>query len=191
MKPNHKKLAADALESVERLEAELNAAKEQLEWDRTQCADFLTNLHKCMDSRFWLTEGRGSYTWDDDRYRAEFKEAASELLVALRPLREMAANLTSRLQTTAEVVQARIDLKKRISDLEAEREKLAKLVVMLRDHPLPDSLRDAFESAGAEEELRRLAAEWGNRGRKRRMLAQELVDRADEIKARREVAHEA
>ena len=43
----------------------------------------------------------------------------------------------------------------------------------------------------AVEELRRLAAEWGNRGRKRRMLAQELVDRADEIKARRESTNAA
>ena len=73
-----------------------------------------------MDGRFWLTEGRGSYAWDDDRYREEFREAACEILAALRPMREMAANLSSRLKTTDEIVQARIDTKKRISQLEAE-----------------------------------------------------------------------
>jgi hypothetical protein len=75
-----------------------------------------------MDSRFWLTEGRGSYAWDDDRYREEFKDAAVELLAAIDPLRKMAANLTSGLHTTAEVVQARIDLKKLVLAITAERD---------------------------------------------------------------------
>lgn len=51
-----------------------------------------------------------------------------------------------------------------------------------------DAERAQWKRQGAEEELRRLAAEWGKRGRERRMLAQELVDRADDIKARREAA---
>jgi hypothetical protein len=46
--------------------------------------------------------------------------------------------------------------------------------------------RDHWKFIGAEEELRNLAAEWRKRGRERRMLAQELDARADEIKARRE-----
>jgi hypothetical protein len=131
---------------IAELEAERDAAKEQLEWDRTQCADFLTKLTKCMDSRFWLTEGRGSYAWDDDRYREEFKDAAVELLAAIEPLRNMAANLTSGLQTTAEVVQARIDLKKLVLAITAERdaakaeaEKLkAELAAEENNCPFPD-----------------------------------------------------
>jgi len=46
--------------------------------------------------------------------------------------------------------------------------------------------REQWKSIGAEEELRRLAAEWSRRGWKRRILAQELDNRADEIKAERE-----
>ena len=49
--------------------------------------------------------------------------------------------------------------------------------------------RKKWKRQGAVEELRRLAEEWGKRGRERRMLAQELDDLADEIKARREVTH--
>ncbi len=41
-------------------------------------------------------------------------------------------------------------------------------------------------SIGAESELRKLAAEWRKRGRDRRVLAQELESRADEIKQKRE-----
>ena len=59
----------------------------------------------------------------------------------------------------------------RVGELEAEREK--------------------WKRQGAAEELRRLAAEWSKRGRDRRMLAQELVDLADEIKARREATNAA
>jgi chromosome segregation ATPase len=47
---------------------------------------------------------------------------------------------------------------------------------------------EQMKRLGAEEELRNLAAEWRKRGRERRMLAQELDARADEIKARRESA---
>ena len=51
--------------------------------------------------------------------------------------------------------------------------------------------REKWQSIGAEEEMRKMAAEWRRRGRERRMLAQELVDLADEIKARREATNAA
>ncbi len=51
--------------------------------------------------------------------------------------------------------------------------------------------REQWKSIGAEEELRRLAAEWSKRGRERRMLAQKLEARADAIKVERDVIHAA
>jgi hypothetical protein len=89
----------------------LMAAKEQLEFDRTKCAEFVTALDKAIDGRFWLTEGRGSYTWDDDRYRDEFRDAAKELLAAVAPIRSMAINMAARLESTDQVIQARRDIK--------------------------------------------------------------------------------
>lgn len=133
-------------QDVARLQKERDEAKEQLEFDRTKCAEFLTALTQCMDSRFWLTEGRGSYEWDDDRYRSEFKEAAKELLGALRPLREMAANLTAGLATTDEVIRARMNLKAEVVRLTAER----------------DEAR--AEAAQAVEELERWAKRWSDGG---------------------------
>lgn len=72
------------------LRTEVEAAKEQLEFDRTTCAGFVTALDKALDSRFWLTEGRGSYQWDDDRYREEFRDAAVALKAVIEPMRKMA-----------------------------------------------------------------------------------------------------
>lgn len=96
---------------AESAEKELAAAKEQLEFDRTTCHNFLKALDKALDGRFWLTEGRGSYSWDDDRYRSEFHDATVALRAILDPMRKMAQNLSSRLPTTEDVVNARIDLK--------------------------------------------------------------------------------
>jgi len=63
---------AELLDATARAEA----AEQQLEFDRTTCHNFINALDAALDGRFWLTEGRGSYSWDDDRYRAEFHDAA-------------------------------------------------------------------------------------------------------------------
>jgi hypothetical protein len=57
-----------ALERVERLEKALR--------EHDDCAVNAWNLiRKEIAARFWLTEGRGDYRYDDDRYRDEFKHA--------------------------------------------------------------------------------------------------------------------
>lgn len=107
------------------------AAQAELESDRTKCADFVTALDKALDSRFWLTEGRGSYAWDDDRYRDEFRDASIALRAILTPMRGMAQNLASRLPTTDAVMKARLDLVARAEKAEAERDALAARVAEL------------------------------------------------------------
>lgn len=114
--------------TITELRAEVEAAKEQLEFDRTTCAGFVTALDKALDSRFWLTEGRGSYQWDDDRYREEFRDAAVALKAVIEPMRKMACNLSSGLQTTEQVVKARVDLLARLEAAEREREELQALI---------------------------------------------------------------
>lgn len=96
--------------------AELEAA---IEADRTRIIDAVNGLDCALNSRFWLTEGRGSYEWNDDRYREEFGDAARAVLKALEPLRKIGADLTNCPQTTAEVIKARADKDKRIAEMEA------------------------------------------------------------------------
>lgn len=79
-----------------------------IERDRTAIAEHITNLRKELESREWLTEGRGSYEWDDDRYRQEFLWAGQALRKAMEPLVKIAADLSNSPKTQEEVVRARM-----------------------------------------------------------------------------------
>ena len=57
-----------------------------IEADRTRIIDAVNGLDLVLNSRFWLTEGRGPYEWNDDRYREEFGDAARAVLKALERL---------------------------------------------------------------------------------------------------------
>lgn len=107
------------------VKAELDAAQGAIESDRTKLAGILTALDRCLGSRFWLTEGRGSYEWDDDRYREEFKFAVGEILEALKPLRSMAADWSNSPRTAVEIAAARVDLLQKVQQLTADRDALA------------------------------------------------------------------
>lgn len=102
----------------------LDAVGEQLEFDRTAVAAGITAIKKTVDGRYWLTEGRGPYEWNDDNWHKEFRYAALEILAAVEPLATIAANWKGCPQTTDEVAKARIDLKERIAALTAERDAL-------------------------------------------------------------------
>ena len=84
---------------------------EQLEADRSAVSDGVTAITKAINSRFWLTEGRGSYEWDDERYRDEFGAAVKEIQAALEPLARIAMDWAGCPRNSDEVAQARIDLK--------------------------------------------------------------------------------
>ena len=86
-------------------------AEAAIERDRSTLADFLTALNREFESRFWLTEGRGSYEWDDDRYREEFHDAVVSIKKILKPLAAMAADLSNSPKTTAEAIEARRGMK--------------------------------------------------------------------------------
>lgn len=121
---NSKILATFFDDEIERLTRERDEARAAIESDRTKLADAVTEIDKALDSRFWLTEGRGSYAWDDDRYRQEFRDAATEILGAIKSLRSLAADWSNSPMSGAEVAQARIDLKAERDQL---REQLAAL----------------------------------------------------------------
>lgn len=78
-----------------------------IERERTMLADGVTAIKKAIAARSWLTEGRGSYEWDDDRWHDEFRQAGDEILTALEPLAQRAADLSNSPKTQEKVDAAR------------------------------------------------------------------------------------
>ena len=64
----------------------------QLEHDRTLVAMCITAAKQVVNSRDWLTEGRGCYDWNDDKWHEEFAAAAKEFLEVIEPLEKVAAD---------------------------------------------------------------------------------------------------
>lgn len=70
----------------------LKEAQAMLEYDRTKIAEFITRLKKTLDGYDWLITGRGSYSWDDDRWHDEFRRASESIREDLEPLERIAAD---------------------------------------------------------------------------------------------------
>jgi hypothetical protein len=111
-----------AVAEVERLNGTVRELGEQLEFDRTKVADAITAARKALDSRFWLTEGRGSYEWDDDRYRDEFGAAWREMKASVESLAGVAADWSGCPRKAEDVAAARVDLKAEVERLTRERD---------------------------------------------------------------------
>lgn len=69
-------------------------AKIANERDRTVVARCVTAFDRAVAARGWLTQGRGPYEWDDDRFYAEFGHAIDEFRKAVEPLRRIAIDMT-------------------------------------------------------------------------------------------------
>lgn len=78
---------------TERAEKLLADIRNKLDTERYKVAYCLQEMRKAIDRRRWLSEpGRGSYTYDDERYQQEFGEALNELNAALDPMRKIASD---------------------------------------------------------------------------------------------------
>jgi hypothetical protein len=120
---------------------------EQLEFDRSLVADCLTNAKNAVKSRLWLTEGRGSYEWNDDRWREEFGAAANEFLKAIEPMEKVSRDWTGCPKTGEEIAKARIDLKaelERLTDL-TQRDRIVLAEALINPPEPNDKLKDAAE----------------------------------------------
>lgn len=62
----------DQNKELDLLRKRIEEAEAANELDRSRIPAALTELHAAIRSRDWVLEGRGSYEWDDDDYRAEF-----------------------------------------------------------------------------------------------------------------------
>lgn len=75
-------------------EGERERLQRVIEIDRTVVARGIHGIEEALHAFQWLTEGRGSYEWDDDRWYEEFSNACEKIRERLEPLRMVALNLT-------------------------------------------------------------------------------------------------
>jgi hypothetical protein len=184
---------------IQTYRAERDALAEQLESDRTRVAKHVSLINEELLRRGWLATSRGSYEWDDDKYREEFGAAYEAIRAELKPLEKISADWTGCPKTGPEIAKARLDLQVQVSELASQNERLRaaatyameecvdligteagaslERAIALTPPAALEELRLRERSIGAEEELRRLHEEWRTTF---------LLDRADAIRDARE-----
>ena len=133
-------------ERYQRQEGQAAAIGEQLEGDRTKVADCLSRANHAIASRDWLTEGRGSYEWNDDRWHAEFAAAADEIKEALAPLTKIAADWKFCPKTAAEVAKARLDLQAELATLRQRADRLTRAIDPMSETPATERSIESLEA---------------------------------------------
>ena len=111
------------IERIAVLEAEKDAALEANELDRRRLWGIVQGIEEEITGRMWIIEGRGSYEWDDNRYRKEFGWAISALQKKLEPLRKIAHDLADSPKN-----QKGVDEVRRLETLKDENDNLRKHV---------------------------------------------------------------
>ena len=123
-------LAESLAGKIEALERERGRLRDVIERDRTKTAEVISTARGVLASRAWLAEGRGSYEFDDEKYQEEFGAAITEILVALDPLRALAADWSD---CPKDYRGARIDWKARAEAAESQLAKRDAEVGKLRE----------------------------------------------------------
>lgn len=86
---------------------EIKRLKVVIERDRSRVAEVVTDIRKAMTQHEWLRLGRGSYEYDDDRWKDEFGEAFDNIEAELQHLRRIAGDLSDSPTNPAEIAAAR------------------------------------------------------------------------------------
>ena len=104
-------LCVERNKEIARLSAKLAEARAANERDRTEVCMAVNSLSDAFARRDWLMRGgRGSYEWDDDRFRDEFRDAMAEFEPHIDRLRKIGADRANCPETQAEVRAARAAL---------------------------------------------------------------------------------
>lgn len=95
---------------VATLTAERDAARAALERDRSFVCDQYREIETIINGYEWTLSGRGSYAWDDDKYRDEFKNVSFALSAALEPLKSVIGDWSNCPTDHQEINEARRDV---------------------------------------------------------------------------------
>ena len=98
---------AHASEDIPSLLAEVARLTAVIEHDRSKVVDVLAEANAVLKNYGWLAEGRGSYAFDDDRWKDEFKVCMDSLAKVLDPMRGIASDLSDSPIKWADIVAAR------------------------------------------------------------------------------------
>lgn len=93
--------------AVEAQPDEVKRLRAVIERDRSKVAGALGRIRKVLNSYSWLAEGRGPYSYDDDRWQHEFGRASRDIHAEVEKLAPLAADWTDCPPTQAEVEEAR------------------------------------------------------------------------------------
>ena len=110
--------------AVEASEAEVGRLRDKLESDRAIVCDGLHEIGDAIKSVEWLRLGRGSYEWDDDRWKDEFGTAIDAIFVSLDPLRRVAGDWTDCSRDPRDIKRAREYPEVQVRNLKAQCESL-------------------------------------------------------------------
>lgn len=77
---------------VEAAEAKVTALRDALEADVTDLWQVTNAIKAAIDARDWITQGRGPYAWDDDRYKEEAGRAFQDILALILDTQILAGN---------------------------------------------------------------------------------------------------
>lgn len=129
----------DDLRSIE----ERKHLRSVFERDRSIVATALTGIKKAIRAHEWLRLGRGSYEYNDERWRDEFGAAIDGIESALEPLKTLAGDWSDCPTDRAEIIAARslpslteLEQDSGVSALTKENERLRKALTPLADIPL-------------------------------------------------------
>lgn len=98
---------------------ETTRLKGVIEHDRSKVADILAEANAVLKGYWWLAEGRGSYEFDDDRWKDEFAACMSKLVAVFDPMRVIAGDLSDSPVKWADIVAARASTVERNEVVEA------------------------------------------------------------------------
>lgn len=104
---------------ITRLRVDRDAARGALERDRSVVIDAANKFGDAYVRRCWLLDGRGSFEWDDDRYRDEFRGAYEEMAAPVEVLRKIGSDWTNCPTNHEEIAAARVDWQARAEKAEA------------------------------------------------------------------------
>ena len=121
-----------AAEEVRDVRAERDEALFANELDRRNLHSIVSGIEAEITGRMWMIEGRGSYEWNDDKYRQEFGWAVKALQEKLEPLRKIASDLKN-----SPTKESGVERVRRLEACEAERDAL-KLRVEALERPVSD-----------------------------------------------------
>ncbi|MGE0451733.1 MAG: hypothetical protein AB7Q29_19320 [Vicinamibacterales bacterium] len=79
------------VQQIAALRAERDAARQALEDDAADLWKVTHAIQKVIEQRSWVVSSRGSYTWNDDRYRDETRHAFTEVLKVIEAVQPPAS----------------------------------------------------------------------------------------------------